>query len=218
MGFFIELTSERAFTYTIYMGRYDQNDAQKKIAQFFRKNKRMPSYAEVAHLFGFASKNAAYKLVARLIREGVLEKDRTGALLPKKLGNVSTHGARGVPLVGLVEAGLPSLAEEQQLDTISLDHDVVHANNVTYALRVKGESMIDAGIYDGDLVLVEKTEQAKTGDIVVAQIDGDWTLKYLRETRGKKYLEAANLDYPDLYPEQSLQVGGVVRAVIRQLN
>jgi len=75
--------------------------------------------------------------------------------------------------------------------------------------------MIDAGIFEGDLLLVEKTNQARIGDIVVGNLDGEWTVKYLREKKGKKYLEAANEDYPDLHPEQSLEIGGVVRSVIR---
>lgn len=182
-----------------------------KIESFYRTHKRMPSYREIAELFGFASKNAAYKLVNRLVEQGALERDAmTGALIPN-------HVAGSVSVLGLVEAGFPSPAEEQTLDTLSLDHDIVEANNIQYALKVKGESMIDAGIYDGDLVLVEKTKQAHLGEIVVAQIDGEWTLKYLREKRGTRYLEAANVDYPDLHPEVSLEIGGVVRAVIRQL-
>lgn len=187
------------------MGRSEQD----KLNQFYRKHKRMPSYAEVADLFGYASKNAAYKLINRLISEGAVERDTTGALIPKKLSSMIT-------LAGYVEAGPPSVAEAASLDTISLDDDIVRANNVTYALKVKGDSMVDAGIYNGDLVLVERVTDAPIGSIVVANIDDEWTLKYLRQKNGKRYLEAANPDYPDLHPEQSLSIGGVVRAVIRQ--
>ena len=205
------IDGERAFTYTYsVMGKEEHG----KIQRFYRAHKRMPSYRELAELFGFKSKNAAYKLADRLVHEGVLQRDRSGVLIP---GSVAGLGGNvQVRLVGSIEAGLPSDAVEQNLDTISLDRDIVHANNVTYALKVKGDSMIDAGIHDGDLVLVERVEDAKLGSIVVAEIDGDWTLKYLREKKGKRYLEAANPDYPDLHPEQSLSIGGVVRAVIRQ--
>jgi repressor LexA len=84
-----------------------------------------------------------------------------------------------------------------------------------YLLRVKGVSMIDAGIHEGDLLLVERTDVANVGNIVVANVDSEWTVKYLREKKGKKYLEAANEDYPDIFPETSLKIGGVVRSVIR---
>jgi SOS-response transcriptional repressor LexA len=83
---------------------------------------------------------------------------------------------------------------------------------------VKGESMIDAGIYEGDLLLVERTDHAKIHDIVVANIDGEWTVKYFREKKGRKYLEPANPAYPNLHPESSLEIGGVVRSVIRTYN
>lgn len=176
----------------------------------------MPTYQEIADLMGFASRNAAFKMVQKLIHEGVLQKDASGKLIPNKL--------RGeIVLAGLVEAGLPSPAEAQALETLSLDEELITGKNITYALRVKGDSMVGAGIHEDDLVLVECVQDAPVGAIVVAQIDGEWTLKYLREKpvprgssgRGKKYLEAANPDYPDLYPEADLRIGGVVRAVLR---
>ena len=89
------------------------------------------------------------------------------------------------------------------------------AEGEVYALRVKGDSMIDAGIHSGDTVIVERREAAEAGDIVIANIDGEWTMKYLRQDRSGPYLQAANPDYPDLYPETSLSVGGVVIGVVR---
>lgn len=180
----------------------------KNIQRFYDRHRRMPTYQEIADLMGYASKNAAFKLVQKLVQEGYLQKDKTGRLVPNRL--------RGeIVLAGLVEAGLPSPAEAAALDTLSLDEDLIVGKNITYALRVKGDSMIDAGIREGDLVLVECVKDAGIGSIVVAQIDGDWTLKYLREKKGKKYLEAANPEYPDLYPQEELSIGGVVRAVLR---
>ncbi len=182
--------------------------AVSKISRFYERHKRMPTYQEIADLMGFASKNAAHKLVQKLLAEGVLEKDKQGRLVPNRL--------RGeIVLAGLVEAGLPSAAEAQALETLSLDEELITSKNITYALRVKGDSMIGAGIYEDDLVLIECVQDAPVGSIVVAQIDGEWTLKYLREKRGQKYLEAANPAYPDLYPDESLSIGGVVRAVLR---
>lgn len=181
---------------------------KQKLQTFYRTHRRMPGYSEMCTLFGFASKNAVAKVVQKLVESGVVDKDVSGKLTPRFLGDE-------IPLLGYVEAGFPSPAEEMALDRVTMEELLLGSKEKVYLLRVKGVSMIDAGIFEGDLLLVERTEQARAGDIVVANIDGDWTVKYLREKRGKKYLEAANEDYPDLYPEQSLIIGGVVRSVLR---
>jgi SOS regulatory protein LexA len=181
---------------------------KQKLQSFYRRHKRMPGYSEMCDLFGFASKNAVAKVVDKLVDAGVVRKDARGKLVPQALGDE-------IPLVGYIEAGFPTPAEEQALDHVTMDELLLGSREKLYLLRVKGESMIDAGIYEGDLLLVERDASAKVGDIVVANMDGDWTVKYLREKRGKKYLEAANGDYPDLHPEHSLEIGGVVRSVVR---
>jgi len=183
-------------------------DYKKQLQTFYRRYKRMPGYSEMCELFGFASKNAVAKVVDKLVEAGVVRKDARGKLVPPALGDE-------VPLVGYIEAGFPSPAEEMALDHITMDELLLGSRERLYLLRVKGESMIDAGIYEGDLLLVERTEHSRVNDIVVANIDGEWTVKYLREKRGRRYLEAANDNYPDFYPETSLEVGGVVRSVIR---
>jgi SOS regulatory protein LexA len=171
----------------------------------------MPGYSEMCTLFGFASKNAVAKVVNKLVEEGVVRKDARGKLTPLTLGDE-------IPLLGYVEAGFPSPAEESALDHITMDDLLLGSLQKLYLLRVKGESMIDAGIFEGDLLLVERTDHAKANDIVVANMDGEWTVKYLREKKGKRYLEAANESYLDLHPESSLEIGGIVRSVIRTYN
>jgi len=190
-------------SYTVHMEQY-----KKKLQTFYRKHRRMPGYSEMCDIFGFASKNAVAKVVDKLVDAGVVRKDARGKLVPLSLSDE-------VPLVGYIEAGFPSPAEEMALDHITMEDLLLGAREKLYLLRVKGESMIDAGIFEGDLLLVERTEHARVGDIVVANMDGEWTVKYLREQKRQKYLEAANDDYPDLHPEQSLEIGGVVRSVIR---
>lgn len=169
----------------------------------------MPSYAEMMKLFDYKSKNAVYRVVEKLVDEGVIQKDAQGRIVPLKLSHE-------VPLLGLVEAGFPSAAEEELLDALSIDEYLVKKPGATYLLRVKGDSMKDAGIIEGDLVLVERTEGAKVGDIVVAEIDHQWTMKYLRRKNNRFYLEAANDKYPDMYPEEDLNVVAVVKGVIRR--
>ncbi len=181
---------------------------KKKIEAFYKKHKRMPGYSEMCTLFGFSSKNAVAKVVQKLIDAGLVKKDEQGRLVPFSL-------SEEIPLVGYVEAGLPSPAEEVTLDHVTIEDLLLGQKEKMYLLRVKGLSMIDAGIHEGDLLLVERVDAAKVNSIVVAQVDGEWTVKYLREKQGKKYLEAANKDFEDIWPEESLEIGGVVRSVIR---
>lgn len=181
-----------------------------KIATFYKTNKRMPSYSEMAKIFGYKSKNAVYKLVQKLISHGLLTKDSLGHLIPNALTN-------NLKVLGLVEAGFATEAEESLLDTISLDDFLIQKQDTTYMLQVKGDSMYDAGIREGDMVIVEKTLNPKIGQIVVAEVDGGWTMKYLRQDKkGQMYLEPANKAFPNIYPEESLNIRAVVKAVIRK--
>lgn len=182
---------------------------QEKIRTFFRSKRRMPSFEEVRKLLGFRSKNAVARLVGRLEDAGVLRRDKEGRLVPLAL-SAETR------VLGLVEAGFPSQAEEDVLDTLSLDDFLIERKESTYMLRVKGDSMRDAGIIEGDYVLVERTHDAKPGDIVVASIDGAYTMKYLRMKEGKAYLEPANPKYRPIVPKGTLEVEAVVRAVVRK--
>jgi len=169
----------------------------------------MPSYAEMMKLYGYRSKAAVFYLVRKFISDGVITKDKNGRLIPKNLyGNIS--------VLGYVEAGFPSPAEEELIDTMSLDEYLISNKEATFMLKVKGDSMIDAGIMEGDMVLVERGKQPKPGAIVIAQVDGDYTMKYLRMRNGQPYLEPANKKYPPIYPESDLRVEAVVSAVIRR--
>lgn len=180
-----------------------------KIRDFFRSKKRMPSYSELAKIVGFKSKNAVHKLVERLCGERLIEKDRSGRLLPGAL-------FYSLKMLGTVEAGFPSPAEEELADTMSLDDFLIENKEATYMLTVKGDSMKDAGIMNGDIALVERKTDAKDGTIVVAEIDGDFTIKYLRKSAGKIWLEPANSEFKNLYPKESLKISAIVTAVIRK--
>lgn len=182
-----------------------------KITQFYRRNQRMPGYKEIMAMCGFKSKNSVYKLINKMVESGLVTKDKLGRIIPKTLGG-------DVRLLGTITAGLPSFAEEQDLDTLNLNDFLVTDTSKAYLLTVIGDSMIDAGICQGDLVLIEKTSNAKVGEIVVARVDGDWTLKYLRQKNNGYYLEAANENYADIYPEEEMEIGGVVKGVIRKYD
>jgi len=170
----------------------------------------MPSYAEIMKLVGFKSKNAVYKLVNKLIEEGIVRKDASGRLIPNKL-------LGEVPILGLVEAGFPSVAEEEVLDTMNIDDYLVEDKNSTYMLEVKGDSMIEAGIHEGDLVIAQRKGEPKVGDIVIAEVDGGWTMKYLRKKpNGSPYLEPANKNYKPIYPKEDFRIAAVVKGVVRK--
>jgi len=192
------------------------NNYKNKIISFYKENKRMPVYTEIMKLLSFKSKNAVAKVIDKLIIEGVLDKDSSGHLIPNKL-------IGEVPLLGLVEAGFPTVAEEIDLDMINIDDYLIKDKDSSYMLEVKGESMIDAGIHEGDMVIAEKVnsegkgrKEVRDGDIVIALVDGGWTMKYYRNRLGKVYLEPANKNFNNIYPENELIVAAIVKGVIRK--
>lgn len=187
----------------------DLDDKVRRLRGFYRREGRAPGYNEMLKLFGYASKNAVFGLLRRLQREGfVVKRNRKIALTPKLTA--------GLRLLGAVQAGFPSPAEEELADSISLDEFLIRKPEATFMLRVSGDSMIDAGIQPGDLVLVERGRTPKDHDIVVAQVDDEWTLKYFVKDSNGVRLEAANRKYKPIVPSRSLLVGGVVSAVIRK--
>ena len=179
------------------------------LRSFWRRNRRLPSYSEMCRIFGYSSKNAAFRLARKLIDEGYIEKDATGHLTPRS-------DRLGLPLVGYVQAGFPSPAEEELIDAISLDEYLIEKPEASFLLKVSGDSMIEAGIHEGDLVIVERGREPRSGEIVLACVDGDWTLKYYRRVGGAVELVPANPKYPVIRPENELTLGGLVRAVIRR--
>ncbi len=122
----------------------------------------------------------------------------------------------GLKILGNVQAGFPSPAEEELIDTLSLDEFLIPKPGASYLVKVTGDSMTGAGILPGDLVIVERGRQAQTGDIVVAQVDGEWTMKYFEKENGKALLRAANPKYPPMRPSSELIIGGVVVANVRK--
>ncbi len=177
---------------------------------FYKHERRLPGYTEMMALFGYRSKNAVFGLLQRLQEYGYLEKNSHGklAVTDKLIGTIK--------LLGSVQAGFPSPAEEELVDTLSLDELLVKRPEATFMLTVSGDSMIDAGIQPDDMVLVERGRVPKTNDVVVAQVDGEWTLKYFVKNGQEVCLEPANRNYQTIRPRRSLSIGGVVTAVIRK--
>jgi repressor LexA len=169
----------------------------------------MPSYTEIMDLVGFKSKNAVFKLINKLVEEGILTKDAQGRLSPMRLESE-------VPILGLVEAGIPTTIDGMTLDTISVDQYLIKDTSKTFLLEVKGDSMIEEGIMEGDLVIAERKQDAKDGDIVIAEVDGGWTMKFFRKKGNSIFLEPANKNYKPIYPEYDLKIAAIVKGVIRK--
>ena len=148
------------------------------IKNFYINHSRMPSYSEMSFLFGVKSKNAVFKIVNKLIELNLLKKDEKG--YPSFSSNPFS-----IKLLGYVEAGFPSPAEEELMDTLSLDRFLVDNPESTFMLKVSGDSMIEAGILPGDYVIVDRAKTPNEHDIVIAQVDGKWTMKYLIKDKSK---------------------------------
>lgn len=181
------------------------------LAGFMRRNGRAPTLAEIGALFGVRSRNTASQMARGFIRAGLLAKTASGRLCaPPRL-------TRPLRLLGSIAAGFPSPAEESLLDTISLDEYLIRRPEATFVLRVEGDSMREAGILPGDVVLVERGRPPLNGDIVIACVDGEWTMKYYYKSGRDIRLEPANKRYAVIRPQRTLEVDGIVRGVIRKL-
>jgi len=179
------------------------------LADFYSDRGRMPSFSELGVLWRLRSKNAVSKVVDKLLATGAVEKDDKGLLIPRSI----VHAAK---LLGSIGAGFPSPAEEELADTISLDEMLIKNRAATFLLKVSGDSMLEAGILPEDMVIVDKGLRPNDGDIVIAQVDGEWTMKYLGKKGGKARLIPANPKYKPIIPKAELVIAGVVTGVVRK--
>ncbi|MBI2635758.1 repressor LexA [Candidatus Peregrinibacteria bacterium] len=190
------------------------------IREFQHKRGYSPSLSDLAVAFGVRSKNAVAKVVTVLFRAGHLEKDPKGRIKIMEQPQANETAPMMLPLFGPIAAGFAAPVEEQAEETITLENYLVRDKSATFLLRVKGDSMIAAGIHEGDLVIVERGKEPRTGNIVVAVLDGEFTLKRLVKEKtgrvGKFFLKAENPKYPEMFAREELTVAGVVRGVIRK--
>lgn len=189
----------------------DSQMVLQKMQFFFDERKRMPTVREVRdQILGTKSMRQAKELIDSLVEEGFIRRDQNGKLLPASFFS-------SIRKLGSVEAGFPSPAEEELLDTMTLDEWLIKRREATFLLEVKGESMLNAGIRPGDTALVERGRQPKNGDIVIACVDGKWTMKhYYVQGNGKIALVPANPKFPTMYPKEELRVEAIVTAIIRK--
>jgi repressor LexA len=182
-----------------------------QIRHYYAQNKVMPTYDEICHIFGFKSKNAAFKLINKLVDLGFVEKMDKGRLKPGV-------NFLGLPLFSSVSAGPATTEEEIMLDRVDLNDYLVKNPDTTVLINVRGDSMIDAGIHEGDKVIVDRNAPAQIGNIVVAVVDGEFTVKYFDKTpKGQIILQPGNPNYQPIIPHNELCVFGKVVGVIRKM-
>jgi repressor LexA len=161
------------------------------IEQHLRERGLPPTRADIVDHFGFASPNAAQCHLQALARHGAIElrPHQARGIVPLRSGSPASTAR--LPVIGRVAAGTPVLAVENHDDEVSLDTNAFRPVP-DYALRVEGDSMIDAGIFDRDLLLVHRTPEARSGQIVVARLGDEVTVKRLRRRGRGTWLEPAN--------------------------
>ncbi len=181
---------------------------------FIHRHGMPPTVREIGSAFGFNSASV-FDYLKVLERKGCLKRGKLGARSLILCGNARPSDVEGrsqsVRIVGRVAAGAPIWATEDDLGSITVDADDVRGSDV-YALRVQGESMIDAGILDGDIVLIRKQESASNGDIIVAMVDDEATLKRFRRDGRRIKLEPANAAMKPIcvQPEQLKVLGKLI--------
>jgi repressor LexA len=195
-------------------------DRQRDVLDFIQREQRekgvTPSTREIQSHFGFASQTSVMQYIAALERKGFLDRH------PRKARALITPAMRvritDVPIYGQIPAGMSALTEQDIEGHVSLDaHSAnVSKNRGTFALRVRGDSMIGAHIVDGDVVILEQSKDVHHGDIVAALIDGETTLKRYVMDHGRPYLKAENPRYPDLIPARELKIQGVMVSLVRK--
>jgi repressor LexA len=179
-----------------------------KLQNYYALHRVLPSYAGIGSLIG-VSKRAAVKFVDRMISIGYLSKAPDGRVTPANM-----FFAR--PYVGNAPAGFASPAAELMGDAITIDEYLVEHPSSTVLVQVQGDSMIGAGINDGDFLVVERRSTASEGEIIVAIVDGDFTIKYLQRDREGYYLQPANPAFSIIRPQTDLDVYGVMVGMFRK--
>jgi repressor LexA len=186
-----------------------------KLKTYYDKHQVFPSYEKIASLLSLKSKSAAYYVVNKLVESGKINKDKRGVLSFKNFIEI------GIPFIGSVHAGRTvGFDNSTEEDTMSLQ-DLLRVDLFSAKLfRVQGDSMINAGIFEDDMLLVECTNKWKENDMVVAEIDGMETVKYIKKDKktNSYFLRPANDDMTDIYPEEYLKVKARVVSVIRRVN
>lgn len=194
-----------------------QEAVLKFIEKYQLKHGSSPTLREMREHFNVSSDNSILKHLNALKEKGYISKDDTprGIKILDSVKKRLESATIKLPLLGFIPAGGPILTEEYIESWYDVGQDIVKKEEGHFLLKVTGESMINAGIFDGDIVVVDSKKSPRTGDIVVALVDNQNTVKRYMNEGGKVYLKAENPAYEDIYPEHDLSIQGVVSGLIR---
>jgi len=182
-----------------------------KLQDYYAEHKVIPSYSVLATLWGISAKSWVSECVKRFEEAGFLDWTPEKQLKPGK--RFFERSVADSP----VQAGMPQAAIAEGGDYVaSIDEMVVRKPSKTTLVRVKGDSMIDAGILEGDYLVVEQQNHANVGEIVVAIVDNEFTVKYLDREKGTFVLKPANKAYPVIRPRGRLEIFGVMAGLVRR--
>ncbi|MFO7293510.1 MAG: transcriptional repressor LexA [Actinomycetes bacterium] len=204
------------------------SERQKQVLEYIRavvaERGYPPSVREIGEALGLSSPSTVHSHISALVKAGKIRRDPSKPRAIEVLDSAPAPARsfdddlREVPLVGRIAAGSPVLATEDIEEVFALPTSLVGTGPV-FMLRVKGDSMIEAGILDGDLVVVRRQPDADDGDIVAAMIEGEEaTVKRLYRRDGKVVLRAENPEYPDMVFDRDVAILGKVVSVFRRLR
>lgn len=180
-----------------------------KITRFHKSNSRMPTYKELMNITGYKSRASVFDFIERMIARNIITKDKNGHLSPG-----SSFFSR--PKLGIISASFGYDSNVISDESNAIDDYLIENPEATFLLTVKGESMIEAGIMPNDIVVAERTNNVKNGNIIIAEVDGSWTMKYYRNDNGKITLIPANRTMKPYSPKESFTITAVVRGVVRK--
>lgn len=198
-------------------------ERQQELLAYLRQHQReqgvMPSTRDIQRHFGFSSQTAAMSHLRALEKKGVIQRHPHKARAVVFPEDLQRDEIVDIPLYGHIAAGYAEMQQQEPDGSLCMDASTVGINRTSkaFALRVRGESMIGANICDGDIAILE-VKEPRPRDIVAALIDGETTLKRYLVENGRPFLRAENPAFPDLIPDEELQVQGVLKTLIRKMD
>ncbi len=190
------------------------NDAEHlaSLQDYYAQHRVLPSYARLMELLNFASKSAIKKVLERLEAHGMLERTPDGDWAPAQRFFDRVIATQSVP------AGMPVASVDDACYQISIDRFLIDNPAKTVLVTVKGDSMLNAGIHSGDLAVIERRSQALPGEVVVAVVDDEFTIKTLGRDKDGYHLLPANPEFSVIRPRGKLEIFGVLVGLVRKYS
>ena len=204
-----------------------QEEILEYIKKYSKENRMPPTVLEIGNHFEISSTNGVRSILAALIKKGYINRSPRlsrgiEVIDSDKNGNAAEAPSNTIeiPIVGRVAAGTPILAVQNLEGTVTIDRDFLACRSDVFALRVKGDSMINAGIFDGDLIFARQQKTAERGEIIVAQIDNEATVKYYHPLADHVELRPANPRYRPIIVknDKDFTIAGKLIGVMRKVN